>query len=98
MAVLSPFPLFYIFLFFFFFTHIKIACISILRTLLLNHPIPIRYEDSFAYMEINLILARMLWAYNLKLVHPDMQWEGQSKIYILWRKPELLVEFHRRKD
>lgn len=65
---------------------------------MLNHFPPIHYEGSFAYMEINMILARMLWTYNLELVHPDMEWEGQSKLHILWQKPELLVKFHKRKD
>ncbi|OCL11142.1 putative cytochrome P450 [Glonium stellatum] len=52
---------------------------------------------NFAYMEINLILAKMLWKYNLELLNPDMDWEGKSYVHVMWWKPEVKVRFLERK-
>ena len=48
-------------------------------------------------MEINLILAKMLWRYDLELVDKDLDWEGRSQMHILWWKPDLQVRFRERK-
>ena len=44
-------------------------------------------------MEINHILAKILWKYDLKLVNKDLNWEDRSRIYVMWWKPSLMVEF-----
>jgi carotenoid cleavage dioxygenase-like enzyme len=52
---------------------------------------------SFAMMEMNLILAKLFWSYDLELMNKDLDWEGQSHIHVMWWKPELKVRFHERK-
>ncbi|KAK1638007.1 putative cytochrome P450 [Colletotrichum phormii] len=46
-----------------------------------------------AYMELRLILARLLYKYDLKLLDKDLDWEGKSQMHVMWSKPELRVEF-----
>jgi cytochrome P450 len=48
-------------------------------------------------MEMNLILAKLFWRYDLELVNKDLDWEGQSHMHVMWWKPELKVRFHERK-
>ena len=52
---------------------------------------------SFAMMEINLILAKMLWRYDMELVDKDLDWEGRSHMHVMWWKPDLKVRFRERK-
>ncbi|KAI9046668.1 hypothetical protein LZ554_009409 [Drepanopeziza brunnea f. sp. 'monogermtubi'] len=49
---------------------------------------------NFALMELNLILAKMGWKYDLELMDPELDWEGESKVYVMWDKPALPVRFH----
>lgn len=51
---------------------------------------------SFAYVEMNLMLAKLLWKYDIVLVDEKLQWEEQSKEHIMWTKPELFVRFKDR--
>ena len=51
---------------------------------------------SFAYMEMNLLLAKMLWTYDLELVNRDLDWLKEGRVHMLWWKPKLFVRFHRR--
>lgn len=51
---------------------------------------------SFAYMEINLILAKMLWTYDLELLDQSLDWVAQSQLHVMWWKPELMVRFRPR--
>ncbi|KAK1689331.1 cytochrome P450 [Colletotrichum godetiae] len=53
--------------------------------------------QNFAYMEINLILAKMLWKYNLELVNKEVDWEQESQLHVMWWKPALMVRFTERK-
>ncbi|KAK1638560.1 cytochrome P450, partial [Colletotrichum phormii] len=53
--------------------------------------------QNFAYMEINLILAKMLWKYNLDLVNKEVDWEQESQLHVMWWKPALMVRFTERK-
>lgn len=48
-------------------------------------------------MEINLILAKMLWKYDLQLVNKDLDWERESLLHVMWWKPALMVRFKERK-
>ncbi|EAA63249.1 hypothetical protein AN3281.2 [Aspergillus nidulans FGSC A4] len=45
-----------------------------------------------AYMEINLILARLIWTYDMELVNKSMDWESESSLHVMWSKPELKVD------
>lgn len=51
---------------------------------------------SFALMEVNLILAKLFWKYDMELVNQSLDWEGQSKVHVMWSKPELRIRFHPR--
>ena len=53
-------------------------------------------NGSFAIMEINLILAHMLWKFDLELEDKDLDWEGSSHLHVMWWKPELRVRFRER--
>ncbi|KAI3333250.1 cytochrome P450 [Ustulina deusta] len=53
---------------------------------------------NFAYMEISLILAKMLWRYDLELVNKDIKWLDEGKVHIMWWKPSLFVRFHERSE
>jgi hypothetical protein len=48
---------------------------------------------SFAYVEMNLILATLLFKYDMELVNKSLDWEGESHIHIMWWKPDLYVRF-----
>ncbi|KAI1128171.1 cytochrome P450 [Nemania abortiva] len=50
---------------------------------------------NFAWMELNLVLAKMLWLYDMELVSTNIDWLSDSKVHVLWWKPELLVRFHK---
>ncbi|KAH8660703.1 cytochrome P450 monooxygenase [Tricladium varicosporioides] len=52
---------------------------------------------NFAYVEMCLILAKMHFAYDLELLDTNLNWEGQSRLHVMWWKPKLLVKFSRRK-
>lgn len=53
--------------------------------------------DSFAMVEINLIIARLFWRFDMELVDPELDWEGSSSMHVMWRKPDLGVRFQERK-
>lgn len=45
---------------------------------------------------MRVILAKMLWTYDMELVNKDLRWIQESKATILWKKPELIMRFTRR--
>ncbi|KAI0401942.1 cytochrome P450 [Xylaria palmicola] len=49
--------------------------------------------QNFAMMEINQILAKMVFRYDWRLMNPDLDWLGESLTYVLWSKPAMYVEF-----
>ncbi|KAK2030383.1 cytochrome P450 [Colletotrichum zoysiae] len=49
--------------------------------------------QNFAYMEITLILSKMLWKYDLELVNQNLDWEAESHLHVMWWKPALMVRF-----
>ncbi|KAI4254075.1 MAG: hypothetical protein LQ352_003321 [Teloschistes flavicans] len=51
---------------------------------------------NFAYMEMNLLLAKMLWTHDLELVNNNLDWLKEGKVHVLWWKPQLFVRFHKR--
>ncbi|TGJ85024.1 hypothetical protein E0Z10_g3719 [Xylaria hypoxylon] len=54
--------------------------------------------QNFAMMEINQILAKMIFKYDWKHINTEVDWLGESHCHIMWWKPELQVEFHERKS
>jgi hypothetical protein len=51
---------------------------------------------SFAYLEMSLILAKLLFSYDMELVDKRLDWEGQSQVHVQWWKPELRMRFVER--
>jgi hypothetical protein len=47
-------------------------------------------------MEMNLVLAKMLWKYDLQCVSKDLDWAGESHVHVMWWKPELRIRFCER--
>jgi cytochrome P450 len=47
---------------------------------------------NLAYMEMRLILARVLFNFDLELVDKDKDWVKGMKIYGFWEKPDLMVK------
>ncbi|KAI0390650.1 cytochrome P450 [Xylariaceae sp. FL0594] len=52
--------------------------------------------QNFAMMEINLILAKMIYRYEWQLINEKVDWLGESECHVMWWKPDLQVEFHKR--
>ncbi|KAI5240129.1 hypothetical protein E4T43_06262 [Aureobasidium subglaciale] len=48
---------------------------------------------NFAYVEMNLIMAKMHWKHDMTVVDNSLEWEEQSREHVMWTKPELLVHF-----
>ncbi|KAF2819605.1 cytochrome P450 monooxygenase-like protein [Ophiobolus disseminans] len=46
---------------------------------------------NLAYAELRLILAHLLFAFDLTLVDPAQQWMDGQKLFTLWEKPSLMV-------
>ncbi|KAI3553090.1 cytochrome P450 [Colletotrichum abscissum] len=44
---------------------------------------------NLAYVEMRLILARMLWNFDIKIADDSRDWAGRQKIYLLWEKGPL---------
>ncbi len=53
--------------------------------------------SSFAYMEMSLILTKLLFTYDMDLLDKGLDWEGQSHVHVQWWKPELKVRFTEHK-
>jgi cytochrome P450 len=48
---------------------------------------------NLAYIEMRIILARMVFEFDWELVSRDVDWERDTILKILWQKPELRVRF-----
>lgn len=53
-----------------------------------NHFVP---ADSFAFLQMSLVLSKMLYTYDFELLNKDLEWEAQSKHYIMWWKAPIRV-------
>lgn len=47
-------------------------------------------------MELRVILAKMFYAYDLEPIDKDLDWEKESKAWVLWRKPPVNVRIKKR--
>jgi cytochrome P450 len=48
---------------------------------------------NLAYMEMRIILSRVVWEFDLELVSKDVDWDRDIILKMLWQKPELWVRF-----
>lgn len=49
-------------------------------------------------MEINLIVAKIFWKYDLELVNKDFNWPRDGRVHLGWWWPKLYLRFHPRAD
>lgn len=54
------------------------------------------FESSFAMMEANMLLCRLLFEFDMELVNPSQEWESQCHMHVNWLKPDLPVRFRAR--
>lgn len=52
---------------------------------------------SLAYAESRLILARMIWNFDLKIADDSRRWLEDSEMYMIWQKDPLHVYLTPRK-
>jgi hypothetical protein len=43
-------------------------------------------------MEMRLILARLIFNFDLELVEKETDWMKDMKAYTIWKKPQLMVK------
>lgn len=48
--------------------------------------------QNLAYAEMRLILAKVIWTFDLKLDAKSEDWMQECKVLTLWSKPELLIQ------
>lgn len=48
--------------------------------------------SSLAYAEMRLILAKMLWAFDMELQPESKHWMTNQTSFSLWDKPSLMVK------
>nr|POE75177.1 cytochrome p450 monooxygenase 1 [Quercus suber]POE94743.1 cytochrome p450 monooxygenase 1 [Quercus suber] len=46
---------------------------------------------SLGWMELQTIMAKLIYRYDLKLANDDLDWHRDSKMHTLWEKPALMV-------
>lgn len=58
-----------------------------------------RYVHSLGWMELRTILAKLHFSYDLALLdsHQDVDWQRDSQMHTLWKKPKLMVKATRRR-
>ncbi len=44
-----------------------------------------------AWVELRIILAKIVFLYDFEMVNEKLDWERESKCTLLWHKPDLLV-------
>ncbi|KAF9870881.1 hypothetical protein CkaCkLH20_11553 [Colletotrichum karsti] len=47
---------------------------------------------SMAYAELRIVLAKLLWNFDLELVDSSEDWVRQQKIYLIWQKVPLMAK------
>jgi cytochrome P450 len=56
-----------------------------------NHRLTLSFF-SLAYAEMRLILAKIVFAFDLELVEKERDWMGEQKVFTLWDKSALMVK------
>lgn len=49
------------------------------------------YRESLAYAEMRLILAKLIWKFDIKLSEQSRDWCSQSRVFMAWQKEPLHV-------
>lgn len=49
-------------------------------------------------MEMSLILAKLIFVYDMELLDQRLDWEGQSHMHVQWWNPKMRVRFTARSD
>ena len=49
-------------------------------------------KGSLAYAEMRLILARLLWNFDVELDERSRRWIDEMNIFVLWEKQPLFVK------
>jgi hypothetical protein len=52
--------------------------------------------NSIAWMELNLTMCKLHYKYDLELVNADLDWHRDSRMHIVWHKPEMMVRVSSR--
>lgn len=47
---------------------------------------------NLAWIELSLLLSKILWVYDIELLNTDVDWLRDSKMAMLWKKPKLMVK------
>ena len=50
-------------------------------------------RHSLALLDLRLILAKIIWTFDFKLVDENFDWIAENKCYVIWQKPELKVQY-----
>jgi hypothetical protein len=51
-----------------------------------------------AWAEIHIILARLVWNFDMELQEESANWGERQKVYVLWDKPSLMVKLKPREN
>ena len=51
---------------------------------------------SLAWMEMRTTLVKLYYSFDLELVNEDLDWQRDSRMHTLWRKPPLTVRLKTR--
>ena len=51
---------------------------------------------SLGWLELRTILAKLHFSYDLELLDKDVDWQRDSQMHTLWKKPKLMVKATRR--
>lgn len=54
--------------------------------------------EALAYMELHIVVANMIFAYDWEWVNSELDWFKEARFYGIWEKPALIVKFHPRND
>lgn len=50
---------------------------------------------SLAMLELRLILSKILFRFDMKLMDDNLDWVKANKNYVFWEKPALPIQFSR---
>lgn len=48
---------------------------------------------NLAYLELRIILAKMVFHYDWELINKDLKFFEDAKLFVLWKKPKVVVRF-----
>ncbi|KAL0942080.1 l-ascorbate oxidase [Colletotrichum truncatum] len=51
---------------------------------------------SMAYAELRIVMAKLLWEFDLELIDGSQDWMDEQKVYLIWQKVPLLVRCRSR--